>query len=104
MREADRFQRCQLCGGYIDVFDLAWSGSRRPVAASCAGSNAVGSSRDVQFPEQPWRQTVHQTRVLTEPVIITTAAACRNQTDGCAVGVDDRRPGHPAFDLSVLDR
>jgi hypothetical protein len=27
MREADRFQRCQLCGGYIDVFDLAWSGS-----------------------------------------------------------------------------
>src|SRR5450755_4219461 len=33
MREADRFQRCRLCGGYIDVFDLAWSGSRRPVVA-----------------------------------------------------------------------
>jgi hypothetical protein len=25
MREADRFQRCQLCGGYVDVFDLVWT-------------------------------------------------------------------------------
>src|SRR5450432_4062489 len=41
MREADRFQRCQLCGGYIDVFDLAWSGSRRPAAAPRARSSAV---------------------------------------------------------------
>jgi hypothetical protein len=25
MRTADRFQRCQLCGGYVDVFDLVWT-------------------------------------------------------------------------------
>ena len=44
MREADRFQECQLCGGYVDVLDLAWDPSpRRPVAAPGARSNAIAS-------------------------------------------------------------
>jgi len=54
MREADRFQRRQLCGGYIDVFDLAWSGSRRPVAAPRAGSSSIGCAVDQRRPCVRW--------------------------------------------------
>jgi hypothetical protein len=24
MTEADRYNRCRLCGGFVDIFDLAW--------------------------------------------------------------------------------
>jgi hypothetical protein len=44
MRAADRFQECQLCGGYVDVFDLAFDPRpRRPVAAPGARSSAIAS-------------------------------------------------------------
>jgi hypothetical protein len=45
MREADRFQRCQLCGGYVDVFDLVWTQDHeRPVAATRARLNSVATA------------------------------------------------------------
>jgi hypothetical protein len=24
MTEADRYKRCRLCGGFVDILDLAW--------------------------------------------------------------------------------
>jgi hypothetical protein len=30
LTEASRFRQCQLCGGYIDILDLAWVNSSMP--------------------------------------------------------------------------
>jgi hypothetical protein len=55
MREADRFQECQLCGGYVHVFDLAWDPrSRRLVAAPGARSSALGCTVDQRGPCVRW--------------------------------------------------
>src|SRR5450631_3463375 len=47
--------RCKICGGWIDARDYVWvEDSRRPVAASGAGSRSIGCAVDKRGPYVRW--------------------------------------------------
>ena len=62
------------------------AGSLVPARSSCR----------VKFAQKPRRQTIHQARIPTK-----FATARRNETNRCAVNVDNRGAGHAAFDAAL---
>ena len=62
------------------------TGSLVPARSSCR----------VKLAQKPRRQTIHQARIPTK-----FATARRNETNRCAVNVDNRGAGHAAFDAAL---